>query len=274
MAEEHKLQDVIEETIKSNGLQGLAEMSEQAERYLDMVTIMRALVNGKTKKEEALTQDERNLLSVAYKNVVGAKRSSWRSLDDQENLEETKELRDLYKKTVEKELQDICLEVLGMLDTLQKQNQTRLEGMTDQKDSKVDGEKQQWVDVNECQVFYLKMIGDYYRYLTEAFKSNNTYKEQCEDAYGKAKKIADAELTATHPTRLGLALNFSVCYYEILEKKKEACELAKAAFDQAIEKLDSLNDISYKDSTLIMQLLRDNLTIWQTDVKQPDEEAA
>jgi len=84
-------------------------------------------------------------------------------------------------------------------------------------------------------------------------------------------KLAKDALEPTHPTRLGLALNYSVCHFEILDQPKEACALAKAAFDEAIEKLDSLNDSSYKDSTLIMQLLRDNLTIWsQSDANQDD----
>lgn len=48
-----------------------------------------------------------------------------------------------------------------------------------------------------------------------------------------------------------------------------ACQLAKQAFDDAIAELDSLNEESYKDSTLIMQLLRDNLTLWTSDL--PDE---
>jgi len=61
---------------------------------------------------------------------------------------------------------------------------------------------------------------------------------------------------------LGLALNFSVFYYEILNSPDRACHLAKQAFDDAIAELDSLSEESYRDSTLIMQLLRDNLTLW------------
>jgi 14-3-3 protein epsilon len=59
-----------------------------------------------------------------------------------------------------------------------------------------------------------------------------------------------------------LALNFSVFYYEILNSPDRACHLAKQAFDDAIAELDSLSEESYRDSTLIMQLLRDNLTLW------------
>ena len=77
-----------------------------------------------------------------------------------------------------------------------------------------------------------------------------------------ATDVAQTDLTPTHPIRLGLALNFSVFYYEILNSPDRACHLAKQAFDDAIAELDSLSEDSYRDSTLIMQLLRDNLTLW------------
>merc|ERR1711918_195017 len=82
------------------------------------------------------------------------------------------------------------------------------------------------------------------------------------EAYQNASTIANADLPPTHPIRLGLALNFSVFYYEILNSPDRACHLAKLAFDDAIAELDTLSEESYKDSTLIMQLLRDNLTLW------------
>ena len=87
-----------------------------------------------------------------------------------------------------------------------------------------------------------------------------------------ATDVAQTELTPTHPIRLGLALNFSVFYYEILNSPDRACHLAKQAFDDAIAELDSLSEESYRDSTLIMQLLRDNLTLW-TSSESGDAEA-
>jgi 14-3-3 protein epsilon len=81
-------------------------------------------------------------------------------------------------------------------------------------------------------------------------------------------------LTPTHPIRLGLALNFSVFYYEILNSPDRACHLAKQAFDDAIAELDSLSEESYRDSTLIMQLLRDNQTLWTSSDGGDGETAA
>jgi len=92
-------------------------------------------------------------------------------------------------------------------------------------------------------------------------------------AQQSATDVAQTELTPTHPIRLGLALNFSVFYYEILNSPDRACHLAKQAFDDAIAELDSLSEESYRDSTLIMQLLRDNLTLW-TSSDSAEGEAA
>jgi 14-3-3 protein epsilon len=103
------------------------------------------------------------------------------------------------------------------------------------------------------------MKGDYFRYQSEfqlAGQNQARYgtvaKEGALDAYQEAKKLSDADLAPTHPIRLGLALNFSVFYYEVLENSQEACNMAKTAFDSAIAELDSLDEAEYKDSTTIM----------------------
>merc|ERR1711862_214681 len=84
-------------------------------------------------------------------------------------------------------------------------------------------------------------------------------------AYEEAQKVATQDLPVTHPIRLGLALNFSVFQYEVLMNQEEACKMARTAFEDAIAELDNVAEDSYKDSTLIMQLLRDNLTLWTSD---------
>jgi 14-3-3 protein epsilon len=110
--------------------------------------------------------------------------------------------------------------------------------------------------------------GDYHRYVAEyaTGEDRKTSADDAHESYKQATEIASTELATTHPIRLGLALNFSVFYYEILNSPERACQLAKQAFDDAIAELDTLSEESYKDSTLIMQLLRDNLTLWTSDI--------
>lgn len=193
------------------------------------------------------------MLSVAFKNVVGACRASWRALNAYEETSEVQENADMqgllnkYREYhVEAELRAVSADLLSTVDSLLE------------KEEKTD-------DSAPARVFYLKMKGDYYRYLSEVeadgSSSASGVKEQAAAAYEQAQKAAES-MEPTNPIRLGLALNVSVFYYEILKESERAIETAKGAFDDAIAKLDSLNDADYKDATLIMQLIRDNLTLW------------
>lgn len=87
-----------------------ARLAEQAERYDDMAAAMKAV----TEASPQLINDERNLLSVAYKNVVGARRSSWRVMSSLEQKSESEKVTQIkaYKEAIEKELKDICKDVL------------------------------------------------------------------------------------------------------------------------------------------------------------------
>ncbi|XP_059456273.1 14-3-3-like protein G-BOX factor 14 kappa isoform X1 [Corylus avellana] len=230
----------------------MAKLAEQAERYEEMVEYMEKLVTGSTPAAE-LNVEERNLLSVAYKNVIGSLRAAWRIVSSIEQKEEGRKneehvalVKD-YRSKVESELSSVCAGILKLLDS--HLVPSALSG--------------------ESKVFYLKMKGDYHRYMAE-FKVGDERKTAAEDtmlAYKAAQDIALVDLAPTHPIRLGLALNFSVFYYEILNSSEKACSMAKQAFEEAIAELDTLGEDSYKDSTLIMQLLRDNLTLWTSDMQ-------
>lgn len=92
-----------------------AKVAEQAERYDDMAEAMKEI----TKTGHSLTPEERNLLSVAYKNVVGARRSSWRVVSSieqkSEGSERKKDIAKKYLAKIEAELQDVCNVVLVRL---------------------------------------------------------------------------------------------------------------------------------------------------------------
>mmetsp|Transcript_16127 Transcript_16127/g.15512 ORF Transcript_16127/g.15512 Transcript_16127/m.15512 type:complete len:118 (+) Transcript_16127:401-754(+) len=115
------------------------------------------------------------------------------------------------------------------------------------------------------------MKGDYYRYIAEyaVAEKRNAAAQKALQAYQEAHEIAGKSLQNTHPVKLGLALNFSVFYYEIMQSPEKACKMARDSFDEAIADLDNVVDEYYKDATLIMQLLRDNLTLWTSEL--PDE---
>jgi len=227
-----------------------AKLAEQAERYDEMADYMKAVGTA-----GELQVEERNLLSVAYKNAVGSRRASWRIISSVEQREQSKgndanvEHAKSYRSKVETELQGICDTILALLDGSL---------IPDAKDA-------------ESRVFYHKMKGDYYRYIAEftdgdkKSKAANSAKGAYDDAMGAA-----SELAVTHPIRLGLALNFSVFHYEVLSNPDEACKMARTAFEDAIAELDNVSEESYKDSTLIMQLLRDNLTLWTSDQEAGD----
>ncbi|AQZ17264.1 BMH2 (YDR099W) and BMH1 (YER177W) [Zygosaccharomyces parabailii] len=233
----------------------LAKLAEQAERYEEMVENMKAVASS----GQELSVEERNLLSVAYKNVIGARRASWRIVSSIEQKEESKEKSEhqvklirTYRSKIEAELTKISDDILSVLDSHLIPSAT----------------------TGESKVFYYKMKGDYHRYLAE-FSSGEVREKATQaslEAYKTASEIATTELPPTHPIRLGLALNFSVFYYEIQNSPDKACHLAKQAFDDAIAELDTLSEESYKDSTLIMQLLRDNLTLWTSDMSEAGQE--
>ncbi len=203
-----------------------------------------------------LSVEERNLFSVSFKNIIGARRASWRIVSSIEQKEETRgheshvSIIKEYRKKIEKESTGICDDLLALVDKHLIPAST----------------------TGESKVFFYKMKGDYLRYLAEIAVGEKR-KEVAEAsllAYRTSSDIAQVDLPPTHPIRLGLALNFSVFYYEILNSPDRACHLAKQAFDDAIAELDELTEDSYKDSTLIMQLLRDNLTLWTSTTEGVD----
>ncbi|XP_054789097.1 14-3-3-like protein B [Prosopis cineraria] len=234
----------------------LAKWAEQADRFEEMITFIRKAVLSSTPSSE-LTDVERNLVSVAYKNLTGSLRSSWRALYTIEQKEEARKNDDLvplvksFRSKVESELSNVGDSILELLDSNLIPSAT----------------------TSESKVFYLKMKGDYNRYMAE-FRLGEEGKAAADatmSAYKAAQEIANADLPTIHPVRLALALNFSVFHYEILRQYRKAYKMANQAFEEAMSELDTLGEENYKDSTIIMQLLRDNLNLWTTDPQEPDE---
>mmetsp|Transcript_28600 Transcript_28600/g.50860 ORF Transcript_28600/g.50860 Transcript_28600/m.50860 type:complete len:246 (-) Transcript_28600:83-820(-) len=229
----------------------LAKVAEHSKRFEDCVTYMEALIKRESRE---LTLDERNLIASAFKSIASDKRASWRVLGAlKQKFEVTYDaesalLAGKSKGIVEREIAGLAHRVANLLDKYLIPNASSC----------------------ESKVFYLKLKGDYYRYIAEFARSGerHTASEKASDSYIRAYDLAQNELLPTHPIRLSLALNYSVFYYDIIGERSRAQDIARLAFDEAVAGLDNVTEESYKDSTNIISLLRDNLTLWANDVAE------
>lgn len=236
-----------------------ATLCERAEKYEEMVKVTKDAIKFMSETKLDYQVKARNSFSIAYKNLAGSRRSSWRVLSTEYMKHDPNDNKSKivveYMKKVEEELIQICEDVIETIE-------------------KYIADSKSFSDP-ESKVFFLKMKGDYYRYKAEVSEDDNAKFNEISDLsqknYNEARKIAE-DLKDTNPVKLGLALNFSVYLYEIAKDSKNACQVAKEAFDQAIAGLDDLSEDHYKDSTLIMQLLRDNMTLWTNQEEQMREE--
>jgi len=184
----------------------LARVAEQAERFEDMVNFLDEVLAA---KGGSVNPDERNLLSVAFKNLISSKRAACRTISAiEQNPKYTKFNAALleYKTKIETQLMADCQKVIDMI------NSRVLSGECS----------------DEAKAFFVKMVGDYYRYIAENAKDAKLeeVKQKAKLAYEEANAI---DLAACNPIKLGLALNFSVFNYEVLKDHAKACELADNA---------------------------------------------
>ena len=231
----------------------LAMLAEQCSRFEDMTEFLEQMVIS---KKEDLTSDERNLLSIAYKNTISLRRQAVRTLLAYELKEKKKEESAYlpyiieYKARIEKELTELCVKIIPNIDTYLLPRATE----------------------SEAKVFYHKMKADYYRYIAENVEGENkkSFAEKSLASYEAATKAAET-LTITNPIRLGLALNFSVFYYEVLGNQDTACNIAKEILEEAKKVLgDNIDDDDndeHKDAVSIINLLQENLNMWTVDAE-------
>ena len=220
----------------------LARVAEQAERFDDMVTYLEAVLEV---KGADVSSDERNLISVAFKNLISSKRAACRTIAAiEQNPKYSKyeqALKD-YKTNIETQLIVDCDRIISII-----QNKVLTKPC--------DG---------EAKAFFVKMVGDYYRYISENAKDSKLeeVKQKALSAYSDANEIS---LPACNPIKLGLALNFSVFHYEVMKNHSEACTLADSALQEALEKIDELEEEDFRDAKSIIELLKENLTLWREE---------
>ena len=220
----------------------LARVAEQAERFEDMVTYLTAVLE---EKGGDVSADERNLLSVAFKNLISSKRAACRTIAAiEQNPKYSKfgEALAKYKATIEQQLQEDCEKVIEIINS--KVIKKGCDG--------------------EPKAFFIKMVGDYYRYIAENAKDAKLeeVKQNALKSYDEANAI---ELPSCNPIKLGLALNFSVFHYEVMKNHSAACDLADKALQEALDKIDELEEEDFRDAKSIIELLKENLTLWKEE---------
>ncbi|CAF1765929.1 unnamed protein product [Brassica oleracea] len=206
-------------------------------------------LNSWTKLQRPLTLPslllKKNLLSIAYKNFIAGRRASLkriRSIEKKEtkkgNTDNVSFIKD-HRVKIETEINNICDRIFNLIDSHLLPN----------------------ASTDDSKVFYLKMKGDYHRYLFYS-KTGAARVQAVKDTleiYKSAQVIA-LNLPSTDIPRLGLALNLSLFYYETLMSTKVACLTAKEAYDAAITELHAVREESFDDTVLIMHLISDRVT--------------
>ena len=230
----------------------LAMLAEQCNRFEEMTEFLEDFLKSKDKD---LNSDERNLLSIAYKNSVSSRRSALRTIMAYEMKEKKKENSAFlpyiqeYKRKVETELTQMSNNIIYTIDSFLLKRAEEFEG----------------------KVFYLKMKGDYNRYVAEYAQGElkQQVAESALDAYKQASDLAQ-NLPPVHPISLGLALNFSVFYYEVMSDHETACKIAQDTLDATFKDLPNMDedDESNRDAMAIISLLKENLEMWKYEAEE------
>ena len=230
----------------------MVRVAEQAERFDDMFNFLKDVIAN---KDGDFTTEERNLLSVGFKNLIGANRTAIRTIGAIEQNPKYQKFGGAlatYKQKIEGELFDQCLSIVNLV-----------------KDKCIS-----LATNSESKAFFLKMAGDYYRYIAESAQGEklNEVKNGALEFYSKASEISEKELGACNPIRLGLALNFSVFYYEVMNNHKRACELGESALQSALDKIDECDEETFRDAKSIIELLKENLSLWKEEEGEGNNE--
>lgn len=223
----------------------MARVAEQAERFDDMVEFLKEVIGAKSSD---FTTEERNLLSVGFKNLIGGKRTAIRTIAAIEQNPKYSKFGDAlkaYKQRIELDLFNQCLDIVHTV-------KDRCLKLAVEPESKA---------------FFLKMVGDYYRYVAESASPDRLeeVKNGALDYYNQASVLSNKDLGACNPIRLGLALNFSVFYFEVMSDHKKACELGETALQNALEKIDECDEETFRDAKSIIELLKENLSLWKEE---------
>ncbi len=226
-----------------------AKLAQQCGRDEDMLANMRLLAAD---ADVAFTSEERNLLSLAFKNVVQNLRSSLsiaRAIECRERQLSNDARARLAREYVEKlsrEMRERCADAVACVEASAAE------------------------DSVTARVFWLKCLGDYWRYTCEVDPGSGAA-TNAEDAYRAGIERARSE-PMTSALRLGLYLNHTVLLYEIMGNKRGALEITDACLRLTRAEITSMEDSDEREDTeAVVALLRNNAALWRREIEAERE---
>ena len=230
----------------------LSKLYTKAELYKEVINFIKEFIklNPKIEKEEC------DIISTGFKNMISEKRSSWFTLQSMERKEKKKkkntikEIKEI-KNHIENEIRETCKELQDLVDKeLLPKNEE-----------------------DEVLVFLYKLKADYFRYICE-FAEGNEYQDnliKAEEYYKKAYEIADKKLPIINCNRVSVALNYAIFLYETKKDKKSGFDIAQNTFKESMKFIDDLEKPKYRDTLLIIQLLKENIIFWNSEMGDEEE---
>ena len=230
----------------------LSKLYTKAELYKEVINFIKEFIklNPKLEKEEC------DIISTGFKNMISEKRSSWFTLQSMERKEKKKkkntikEIKEI-KNHIENEIRETCKELQDLVDKeLLPKNEE-----------------------DEVLVFLYKLKADYFRYICEFAEGNELLDNliKAEEFYKKAYEIADKKLPIINCNRVSVALNYAIFLYETKKDKKNGFDIAQNTFKESMKFIEDLEKPKYRDTLLIIQLLKENIIFWNSEMGEEEE---
>lgn len=232
---------------KREDLLELIKILDNTNRHKDMLVHMNEVIDINPE----LSAEERNLLSVSYKNTIDVIRTNIHSLtlclQDSKDHPNTIPYIQNSRLELKEELKKYCNELIQLVD-------------------------EKLLPVSEsdkaAKIFYLKLKGDYCRYMCEALEGEekDEIAAKAEENYKAAIKLADEEIQSYSPISLGIYLNYTVFLYETVSRKDEALKLAEEVFAKNCPNIEQNDESEVNDAKMILTLLEDNINLWKQQI--------
>ena len=231
----------------------LATILENAGKHEEAMKYMEEI--AKSKKND-LSIEEINLLTISFNNQITKKLNQIKILNKviaKDELTNSKYLKTdtNIRDIIQRDINDICNKMINLCDNYLL-NKT---------------------EKNETKILYLKLRGQYYRYLSDVLE-NEQQKDANKNAinsFNEAFELID-NLSVTNPIRLGFILNYAIFQYEFLDDIDTALKIAKENFEIGINQLEKVNDNNeYQNASSILMLLKQNIDMWNNEKEKESQ---